>query len=490
MDAITALILGALTLLISIWLLSNKNSKKHPPGPTGLPIVGYLPFLTKEPHKKLTELSKIYGPVYRVLLGSTNVIILTDFDLMKEAFWKDEFMGRPPDLPFELSKETIETGAFNDLPWKEQRRFTLHMLRDLGFGKTKMEQHMKEEIHELIDILVKNAGKSINLSDMLASSMSNNIAALIFGKRMEFNDPQRLKLNRVIQNVGRLAGAVSWHIYFPWLKKFFDTFNIGNKGKLVRTLMKMKNFCRKEIESHESTLDANNLRDFIDGFILEMQKKKNDPNTTFRKEVLVDISRLLFGAGSETVRVTLDWMLFTCVARPEIQKRIHAEIDEVIGRERFPTWEDHLRMPFTEAALTEIMRWKSIVPLNVMHYTLQDTELNGYFIPKHTHILSILWAVNFNEKLWGKDVNEYKPERFLSGDGKKVIKPEYTIAFSVGKRACPGKILAEIETFLYLVAILQKFELSVPPGRKISLEEKLGTTLFPPKQDLYLKLRQ
>ncbi|CAL1262447.1 unnamed protein product, partial [Larinioides sclopetarius] len=259
------------------------------------------------------------------------------------------------------------TGAFNDMPWKEQRRFTLHMLRDLGFGKTRMEQHMREEILELRDILVKNEGKPVNLSNLLASSMSNNVASLVFGRRMEFSDPQRQKLNQLIGDVGRFAGVVAWHIYFPWLKKFFDTFNIGNKGKLFRSLMTIKEFCRKEIESHESTLDPNNLRDFMDGFIVEMQKKKDDPNTTFRKEVLVDLSRLLFGAGSETVRVTLDWMLLTCVARPDVQNGIHAEIDEVIGRERFPTWQDHVTMPFTEAALTEVMRWKSIVPLNVMH---------------------------------------------------------------------------------------------------------------------------
>ncbi|GBO23700.1 Cytochrome P450 18a1 [Araneus ventricosus] len=164
MEAITAIILCILTFLLSIWLISNKNHKKYPPGPSGLPIVGYYPFLTEKPYVKLTELSKIYGPVYSVRLGSRNVIIITDFEIMKEAFWKDDFMGRPPDLPFELSKETIDTGAFNDMPWKEQRRFTLHMLRDLGFGKTRMEQHMKS--------LMKNGR---NKSSLLTTDLSQKV---------------------------------------------------------------------------------------------------------------------------------------------------------------------------------------------------------------------------------------------------------------------------------------------------------------------------
>ncbi|GFU34096.1 cytochrome P450 2J2, partial [Nephila pilipes] len=69
--------------------------------------------------------------------------VITDYELVKEAFSKDSFMGRPPDLPFEFSEETLRSGAMNGMPWKHQRRFSLHMFRDLGFGKTKMEEHVK-----------------------------------------------------------------------------------------------------------------------------------------------------------------------------------------------------------------------------------------------------------------------------------------------------------------------------------------------------------
>ncbi|GBO39772.1 Cytochrome P450 2B19 [Araneus ventricosus] len=103
------------------------------------------------------------------------------------------------------------------------------------------------------------------------------------------------------------------------------------------------------MEEHEATLDPNNIRDFIDGYLLEIEKRKADLNTTFKKDILIDVARGFFGAGSETVRVTVDWMLLVCAAFPEVKKRIQAEIDEVVGQERFPTWQDRLNMPFTEA---------------------------------------------------------------------------------------------------------------------------------------------
>ncbi|GBN92085.1 Cytochrome P450 2J2 [Araneus ventricosus] len=425
----------------------------------------------------------------RLRLGSIDVVIITDFETTKEAFAKDALMGRPPDLPFEHNRVTVETGAFIGMPWKEQRRFSLHMLRDLGFGKTRMEDHIKEEILELLERISDQEGKSVKHAYLLAPSMSNNIVSLVFGKRLKYNDPERQRLDYLVREIGRLAGFVSWQIFFPWLGVVMSTFNIGNKGRLVKVIREMGDYCRKQIQEHEATLDPNNIRDFMDSYLLEIKKKSDDPNTSFRKEVLEDISRLFFGAGSETVRVTVDWMLLVCAAYPEVQKKVHSEIDEVIGKDCFPTRNDHLSMPFTEAAIAELMRWKTIIPLNIMRYTLQDTELKGYFIPKHTRVLSVTWAVDHDTELWGKDVHEYKPERFLSQDGSKVVKPEYAIPFSIGKRSCPGKSLAEIEVFLYLVAILQKFEVQPPPGKQIDLEGQIGISLQPKKQEICFKRR-
>ncbi|CAL1262445.1 unnamed protein product [Larinioides sclopetarius] len=492
MEGTTLIIVAILIVLISVWLFFSKSSLEGLPGPwtNGLPIIGSLPIMSSKPFEKLTKLSEKLGPVYRLRLGSIDVVIITDFATMKEAFARDAFMGRPPDLPFELSRETIEKGAFNAMPWKEQRRFSLHQLRDLGFGKTRMEEHIKEEIFELLERIASKEGKPVNHSYLLAPSMSNNIASLVFGKRLKYDDPERERLDHLVRDIGRFAGSVSWQLFFPWLRVVMRTFNLGNNGRLSRVMHEIRNYCRKEIQEHEETLDPNNIRDFVDGYLLEIQKKSGDPNSTFTKEVLADLSRAFFGAGSETVRVTVDWMLLVCAAYPEVQKKIHSEIDEVIGPERFPTRNDHLSMPFTEAAIAELMRWKTIVPLNIMRYTLEDTELKGYFIPKHTRVLSVIWAVDHDTRLWGKDVHEYKPERFLSQDGSKVVKPEYAIPFSIGKRSCPGKSLAEIEVFLYLVSILQKFEVHPAPGKQVELEGEFGLSLQPKKQEICFKQRR
>ncbi|GFT91332.1 cytochrome P450 2C28 [Nephila pilipes] len=279
MDAI-AYTFTALILLVLIRLLV-KSPRQSFIGPIGLPNLGYNPFMTEKPYIKITELSQTYGSIYSIPQGSIDVVVITDNDITKEAFSKNSFMGRPPDLPFEFSKEIIRTGAINGMPWKEQRRFFLHMLRDLGFGKTKMEEHIKDEILEFLQRMPEIVGKPTQLSYILAPSISNNIASLLFGNRLKYSDPEQKRLDVLIQETGRLAGVVSWHVFFPCNRIIISYLNIGDKGNLVLVLSELQDYCRKEIRKHEETLDLNNIRDFIDSYVLGIQKPSNNPNTAF-----------------------------------------------------------------------------------------------------------------------------------------------------------------------------------------------------------------
>ena len=65
--------------------------------------------------------------------------------------------------------------------------------------------------------------------------------------------------------------------------------------------------------------------------------------------------------------------------------------------------------------------------------TIADTELNGYFIPKDTRILSNTWAIHHDPEYWGPDADKFRAERFLTDDGKEVKKWDRYMPFSIGK---------------------------------------------------------
>lgn len=91
-------LLFLILFVLGYWIFKKlKEWQELPPGPWGLPVVGYLPFLNpRQPHKTLTDLSKRYGPIYGIQMGNIYAVILSNHKLIREAFAKENFSGRAP----------------------------------------------------------------------------------------------------------------------------------------------------------------------------------------------------------------------------------------------------------------------------------------------------------------------------------------------------------------------------------------------------------
>lgn len=72
-----------------------RELKSLPPGPWGLPIFGYLPFLKSEAHLHFGELAKKYGSLFSTRLGNQLIVVVSDHKAIREAFRREEFTGRP-----------------------------------------------------------------------------------------------------------------------------------------------------------------------------------------------------------------------------------------------------------------------------------------------------------------------------------------------------------------------------------------------------------
>lgn len=471
-------ILIASAVLIIAFALDKilRRKKNLPPGPLGLPIVGYLPFLTKFPHLKFIELSEKYGKIFSLHLGSQLVVILNDGDDIREAFSKKELLARPPNSPFHLFGK-LETPFFspNLRMWQEQRRFVVQTMKDLGLGKSKIEGHIQDEIQHFLKLLEESKGKPMNLIKPLTPSMSNNICSLVFGERYEYDSPDRIIMDKALEVVAGSLAQTGSFIFFPWIKHFPIILKLLDLERVIEAANNIFNLIDEKIRRHKETLDPKNARDYIDNYLLEIQARKVvDPETTFSDETLKGSTLNLFGAGSETVRTSISWCMYIMAAFPDVQKRVRKEIEDVLGPSKFPQFPDQKNMPYTQAVIREVLRWKTIAPLNILRYSLDDIEVSGYKIPKGTVVIANFWSVHHDPKNW-KNPEDFQPDRFLNPDGT-VQKSNYFMPFSVGKRSCPGETMALMETFLYFVAILQKFQVAFPKGFKPTFEAELGVT--------------
>ncbi|CAG01689.1 unnamed protein product, partial [Tetraodon nigroviridis] len=372
----------------------------------------------------------------------------------------------------------------NGEPWKRQRRFAMSTLRNFGLGKNILEQSICEEARHLQEEIRSQKGKPFDPAGLFTNAVSNIICQLVMGKRFEYSDHRFQMLLKYLSEVVLLEGSFWGLLYqaFPTVMNHLP----GPHNKVFSHYEYLKDFMNKEIQNHRKDLDPSNPRDYIDAFIFEMDKNK-DTNLGFSETNLTLCSLDLFLAGTETTSTTLLWALVYLINNPDIQEKVQAEIDQVIGQSRQPTMADRSNLPYTDAVIHEIQRIGNIVPLNGFRKAARDTTLGGYFIPKGSTLLPILTSVMFDKNEW-ETPEKFNPGHFLDAEGN-FVRREALIPFSAGKRACPGEGLAKMEMFLFLVSLFQKFSFSSPDGTELNTEGITGATRVPHPVKIHAKPR-
>ncbi|CAN8033051.1 unnamed protein product, partial [Ixodes persulcatus] len=475
-------------LLWLIWSRSRRhpNWNKLPPGPKGLPLVGNLPFLSKcfDP-VQCKAWAQQYGSVFRINMGPGNVVILNDFNSIKEFFCKPEVLYRPSDWILTHSG-VVGVATINGKAWVDNRRFCMQVLRDLGVGKKSMEKHIQEESQYLVEKIAETKGRATDAQQFLTPSVSNNVTALVFGRRYPYEDASRKymddRLERVIKvlSTGSIVGILPAWVFSILVRIPSTTSNV------IKTIADdLLGYASQKVKEHLESSELRAEKDFIDRYLSKIKETDWNPDSSFTMNHLLGNVLSFFIAASNTVRTSVQWhMLCLAANRDTLQLRIQREIDEAVGKDRAPTWEDRDKMPFTVASIWEMYRWRTDSPFGVPRAAGEDTFFGEYFIPKGTIVMANFRAVHSNPKLW-KNPERFDPTRFLTEGGADLApKPEYLIPFSVGKRMCPGETLTTVEIFLYLTSLLQRFNILPEEGKAINLTPVSVTFNIPFPQNL------
>ncbi|ODM89470.1 Cytochrome P450 2J5 [Orchesella cincta] len=454
-----AILTGITVLLVLIWFTKKKRNSRYPPGPISLPLVGNALQLGSDPSRVLQKWAAEYGPIYSIRMGTEDTIVLNDPKLVKELFSNPNSTGRAPDPILHIlgrgSGIIISQGHI----WESQRRFTLRKLRDVGVLKSSIDGFLMEEVTTMINFFMRNVGIPLSGTGLFNGPIVNALWRIVAG---ETND---------------------------W--------TLPDKPEILKSAERLMESLNQTVKS--GLFFAPPLRhiapgDFIDHFLVEMRETQ-DPTSTFylekrTKNLLATVGDL-FLAGSETSSYTLTFAILYLSQNMETQRKAQLEMDRVVGSSRQISLADRASLPYNEAIILETLRLSSVAPLGVPHRLLTDIEFHGFFLPKGVSVISNLYTIHHDPKIWGEDVNEFRPERFLNEDESEVVCHEALVAFSAGRRVCLGESLARDSLFLFIASILQKFNILPDPDCPIAnMETMSGIVVEPMPFKFVLKLRE
>lgn len=154
---------------------------------------------------------------------------------------------------------------------------------------------------------------------------------------------------------------------------------------------------------------------------------------------------------------------------PDIQAQAQAVVDEALADQgRLPDFTEHKQLPYIEAVVREILRWRPVAPVGVPHALTEDDVYNGYRIPAGATVLSNCYAIAHDPEIYGPNTHLFDPARFMNPEQTEIRQgaPMGYETFGYGRRICPGLVSAVETVWLVVISVLSAFD--------IKMEGKVG----------------
>ncbi|KAL1742445.1 cytochrome P450 [Schizophyllum fasciatum] len=183
-----------------------------------------------------------------------------------------------------------------------------------------------------------------------------------------------------------------------------------------------------------------------------------------------DAAATMYNGGTDTTVITLLNFTLAMLDNPELQRRAQLELDAVLGPlqtpdgkpGKLPTFSEQAQLPFISALVRESSRYKPVLPGAIPHaHSGSEPDIyNGYVIPAGSIVIPNTWAMMHDESVY-PDPDSFKPERFLTADGKldPNMRDPANMAFGFGRRACVGRYLADSSLWLMIAVILRVYNI-------------------------------
>ncbi|GCB23316.1 fumitremorgin C synthase [Aspergillus awamori] len=419
---------------------TRRQAAKLPPSPLpSLPIIGSLHQLGKAWLRQSRDWHRKYGPLITLKLGGQTIVLVGSQEAASELLGKRGrlYSSRPH---FVMALDLMSKGDHTVfLPygpkWKLHNRLQMSILG----VRASRQYHSLQELETQQTLLDFVEGDNYEL--IFQRFQASLIHTMAYGRRLPKQNDQRL------------------HEVEALSKAFINAATAGNYLVDIFPILKHTPTClapwkKYAQQIHDRTISLNR------GHILEAEKTKawnwvKHIRSLKESESLTDheltfVIGSIYQAGVDTMTNLLRLFLMASVLNPVAVRRAQAELDKVVGN-RLPSFDDMERLPFINAYVKEVIRWRPVAGLGAPHCVIQDDVYHGFTIPKGTTILANQFAMELDPELW-EEPEEFMPERWLQ-------RPDQELGiFGYGRRKCTGQYQAMDSAYIVMSRMLWAFQ--------------------------------
>lgn len=426
-----------------------------PPMPRRSRFLGHIPQMMRDPLAFLTGAVRQYGDVIRLALGGKHSYLVAHPNEVKQIL-QDENQRFGKDPRVENLRVLLGDGLFTseDETWLAQRR-----LMQPAFHRRQLAAlagSMAESTAVTTDRWQKAAAEQtpLDIVHEMILLTQHIVVSTLFGMDLGDRDEQVVL---AMEQAIRLFGGFNKTL----LPAFVPTPRRIRFRQALHTLDRL--MYQIIDERRRSGLERADL--------LALLLNARDPETGvgMTDRQLRDEVMTLFIGGHETSAMTLAWACHLLGQHPEVETRLHAEVDAVLGG-RTPTIEDLPSLRYTRMIVDEVLR---LYPAGWLasRQARADSIVGGYAIPAQSIIFISSYVTHRHPAFW-EQPDVFDPERFHPERASQRPRFAY-FPFGGGPRLCIGYHFALMEVQIALAMIAQRYVLRLVPGQVVKTHTEL-----------------
>ncbi|KAI4371958.1 hypothetical protein MLD38_010247 [Melastoma candidum] len=351
-----------------------------------------------------------------------------------------------------------------------------------SFAKLDSNKHLRmEQVRRLIQDVATCAqdGRAVNIGQVSFRTTLNLLSNTVFSVDLEGSvGGSRIgELKELVANIMTEAGSPNIADFFPALKRWDPQ---GRKRRLEAYFGRMLDIFYEIMEKRMDGRGKDGWRrkDDVLEILLDICQDEDENAVDFVliKHMFLDV----FIAGTDTTSSTMEWAMTELLLSPEKLYKAQSELRDVTDKGNLVDESDLLCLPYLKAVITETFRLHPPVPFLLPRIAGEEKRVGEYVVPKGAQVLVNVWGMGRDPRVWGKNAEEFVPERFLGSQIDVKGRDFELLPFGAGRRICPGMQLAIRMLHVMLGSLLRNFnwklEDSIAP-EMLDMDERFGITV-------------